>query len=118
MKPEWWEILENPELYSYFQEMAQTKTHIPELREDLVQEAWLAICEYVSGIKPSAGKAFNARDQKTLEYYKNIGYQAMDKCRKREERYRNLFKPWIGSAHYQRTCRRIKFKKKRKKICA
>ena len=117
MKPEWYKICEDPELCSYFQEMARTKTHVPELREDLVQEAWLAICEYLSGIKPPAGKTSRGRDQKTLEYYKNIGYQAMDKYRKREERYRELFKPWIGSAHYQKERRkRRRFKKKSKKI--
>ena len=117
MKPEWWRICEDAELDQFFREMARTKTHIPELREDMRQEAWLAICEYLSGIKPRAGTDIDARNQKSLEYYKNIGYRAIDRLRKREEKHRELFKPWIGSAHYQRT-RRRKFKKKRKKICA
>lgn len=115
-KPEWWRICEDPELDAFFCEMAQTKTRIPELQEDLRQEAWLAICEYLAGIKPPMGHD-DARDKKSLEYYKNIGYRAMDKLRKREERYREIFKPWVGSAHYQRTRRRLRFKKKRKKIC-
>jgi len=115
MKPEWWRICEDPELKQFFREMAQTKTHVPELQEDLRQEAWLAICEYLSGIKPPAGHDV-VRDQKRLEYYKNIGYRAMDRLRKREEKYRELFRPWIGSAHYHRIRRRVKFKKKRKKI--
>ena len=117
MKPEWWRICEDPELNQFFRKMARTKTHVPELQEDLRQEAWLAICEYLSGIKPPAGQG-EVRDQKSLEYYKNIGYRAMDRLRKREEKYRELFKPWIGSAHYQRTRWKRKFKKKRKKTCA
>jgi hypothetical protein len=114
LKPDWWRICENQELEGFFCEMARTKTRIPELQDDLRQEAWLAVCEYLSGIKPPAGTD-DARTQKSLEYYKNIGYRAMDRLRKREEKYRELFKPWIGSAHYQRS-RRMKFKKRRKKI--
>ena len=117
MKPEWWRICEDPELNQFFREMARTKTHVPELQEDLCQEAWLAVCEYLSGIKPPAGKDADARNQKSLEYYKNIGYRAMDRLRKREERYRELFKPWIKSPHYERERRkRIRIRKK-KKLC-
>lgn len=120
-KPEWWKICESPELEERFCEIAKSFTRNPELQEDLVQEAWLAVCEYLSGIKPASevykgGAAagvdeFQSRDQHTLKFYEKIGYRAMDRLRKKEARHRELFKPWVGSAEYQRVRRR--FLKKR-----
>ena len=52
MKPEWYKICESPELHARFRELACSFTRNPELREDLYQEAWLAVCEYLSGIQP------------------------------------------------------------------
>ena len=123
MKPEWYAICENSELQERFRELAQSFTHNPELREDLEQEAWLAVCEYLSGIKPASltykgGAAagideFLARDKRTLGFYEKIGYRAMDKLRKKEAKQRELFKPWSRTATYRRVKRTfIRIKKK------
>jgi len=124
-KPAWWNVCEDAELHKRFQEIANSFTRNPELREDLYQEAWLAVCEYLSGIKPASevykgGAAagvdeFLSRDQHNAEFYFKVGCRAMDKLRKKEARHRELFKPWTGSASYQRVRRRfIRLKKKKK----
>jgi hypothetical protein len=56
---------------------------------------------------------FVARDQKDLEFYEKIGYRAMNCYRMKEARHRELFKPWIGSASYQRVRRCVIKLKKR-----
>jgi len=124
VKPDWYKICENPTLQRRFREVAHGFTKNPELREDLYQEAWLAVCEYLSGIKPvsevyKGGAAagvdeFLSRDQHSLDFYEDIGYRAMDKLRKKETRHRELFKPWAKTASYHRVRRKfIKIKKRR-----
>ena len=126
-KPEWWSICENAELCERFREVAKSFTRNPELREDLYQEAWLAICEYLSGIGPvietykggaAAGvNKFLSRDQHDIEFYFKIGSRAMDRLRKKEAAYRDQFKPWIKTAAYHRVRRRFIKIKKRKSEC-
>jgi len=127
MKPEWWAICENVELCERFREVAKSFTRNPELREDLYQEAWLAVCEYLSGIRPvsavyKGGAAagvdeFLSRDQHDTGFYFKIGCRAMDRLRKKEANYRDRFKPWIKTASYHRIRRRFIKIKKRKTEC-
>ena len=70
------ELFENKILRNYLCSCARNFSRNPELQEDLLQEAWLRICEKPAG-----------RD---MIYYIHQGYCAMDNAYRKELRYRKM----------------------------
>ena len=75
------ELFENKVLRNYLCASAKNFSRNPELQEDLLQEAWLRICEKPAG--------------RTIKYYIHQGYCAMDSAYRKELRTRRLSKDAI-----------------------
>ena len=81
-------LFENKILRNYLCASAKNFSRNPELQEDLLQEAWLRICEQPAG-----------RD---THYYIREGYRAMDNAYRKELRMRRLGKNAVKCQMYRR----------------
>ena len=81
-------LFENTVLRNYLCASAKNFSRNPELQEDLLQEAWLRICEKPAG-----------RD---IKYYIHQGYCAMDNAYRKELRMRRIGKNAIKCQMYRR----------------
>ena len=82
------ELFENKILRNYLCSCARNFSRNPELQEDLLQEAWLRICEKPAG-----------RD---IRYYIREGYNAMQLYYKKDLRHRKLTGNAIKCRMYRR----------------
>ena len=101
-KPEWQLLCENPILRQYFLDLSKGMTRNPELQEDLYQEAWLRIGEYLD--KHPGGK--------TLEFYQKGGKRAMRAYYMREWRYWKRF----GDYYFNKEALRKRIERAEKKF--
>lgn len=62
-----------PEFRQYVIDLARSFTKNKELREDCCQEAWIEVSKLP--------------EDKTIGYYRNAVGRAMERCKKREQRY-------------------------------
>jgi len=97
-KPAWWEICINPDLQQFIIKMSQAFTKNWVIQEDLQQEAWLKICEFLGGldarVKGNTGRCVAAsadellrRGRYDLGTYYRIADKAMDALYHREWRH-------------------------------
>ena len=86
-------LFENTILRNYLCASAKNFSRNPELQEDLLQEAWLRICEKPAG-----------RD---IKFYIHQGYCAMDNAYRKELRYRKI-KAQSKRANIYRVRKKIK----------
>ena len=82
------ELFENTVLRNYLCSCAKNFSRNLELQEDLLQEAWLRICEKPAG-----------RD---VHYYIHEGFLAMNSLYRKELRQRRLSKDAIRMRYYRR----------------
>ena len=95
-------FLHNMTLRQYFMDIGRAFTKNAELYEDLIQEAWMRVCE-------------EPRD-KTDEYYMRAGFRAMDAYYRKELRGRRWNKPIEPkSKEYDALKHRIYYRQKRYK---
>jgi len=96
-KPEWYKLYENQALKQHFIDFARNRTSCAHIQQDLVQEAWLRIGEFLAGLDPfaeiflkcnystSVGEYYS-REQKDLDFYRKLGEKAIDAAYHREWR--------------------------------
>ena len=88
-------LFENKILRNYLCSCSRNFTRNPELAEDLLQEAWLRICEKPAG-----------RD---IRYYIHQGYCAIEERYKRWLRYKKINKNAVNCRLYRRRKKVKKF---------
>ena len=81
-------LFENKVLRNYLCASAKNFSRNPELQEDLLQEAWLRICEKPAG--------------RTIKYYIHQGYYAMEERYKRWLHYKKIGKNAVNCQLYRR----------------
>jgi len=96
-KPEWWKVCESQDLKRFIVEMSRTFTQNIVIQEDLQQEAWLKICEFLGGLDARAegntGSCVSTsadglfiRNNCAWDVYMRIAFKAMDALYHREWR--------------------------------